>query len=282
MDARLFILAGENLSELSDVPPETMQQFGLAVKPLADEVRKKRWAVLRFPTPSAAQAAGMSTEAFKDFCYRVSTFDYSKMDQAMDPLVSLMEKTDRVEVKGPGTDLSFSIKGLPVIKSAGTYNIPDGEVSTVPVKESVNGIITYNTRSVYQGTTCESVSLTFEDGKIIKATGTPQEKIDAVFDTDEGARYIGEFALGVNPYIEKPMLDILYDEKISGSLHFTPGDAYEDMCDNGNRSAVHWDLVLIQTPEWGGGQIWFDGVLVRKDGLFVVPELEGLNPENLM
>src|SRR5680860_1081082 len=270
-----------SLTEFADVPPETMQVFDLARRPLLDESLKKKWALLRFPTPSAAQAAGMSTEGFEDFCYRVSTLDYSAMDRAMDPLVELMERTDRVEIKGPGTDLSFSIKGLPVVKCAGKANIPDGEVFTAPVKESVNGTIAYNTPSVYQGTTCESVALTFEEGKIIKATGTPQEKIDAIFATDEGARYVGEFALGVNLYIERPTLDILYDEQIRGSLHFTPGDAYEDLCDNGNRSAVHWDLVLIQTPEWGGGEISFDGVLVRKDGLFVLPELEELNPESL-
>lgn len=146
----------------------------------------------------------------------------------------------------------------------------------------MNGTISYNTPSVYDGTTCESVSLIFKDGKIVQATGTPQDKIDAIFQADEGARCVGEFALGVNPYIERPLKDTLYDEKISGSLHFTPGDAYEDYSDNGNRSAVHWDLVLIQTPEWGGGEIWFDGVLVRKDGLFVLPELKGLNPENLV
>lgn len=282
VDARVYILAGQNLFEFADVPPEKMQLFDLARKPVVDEGCRKKWVLLRFPTTAAAQGAGMSTEGFEDFCYRVSTLDYSAMDRAMDPLVELMEKTDRVEIKGPGTDLSLSIKGLPVVKCAGKVNIPDGEVFTAPVRGSVNGTITYNTKSVYDGITCESVSLTFEDGKIIKATGTPQEKIDAIIATDEGARYVGEFALGVNPYIERPMLDILYDEKIRGSLHFTPGDAYEDMCDNGNRSAVHWDLVLIQTPEWGGGEIWFDGVLVRKDGLFVLPELDGLNPENLI
>lgn len=282
MDARLYILAGQNLSEYADVPPEIMQQFGLARKPVKDEGLKKKWALLRFPTPSAAQAAGMSTEGFKDFCYRVSTFDYSIMSRAMEPLVALMERTDRVQIKGPGTDLSFSIKGLPAIKCDGKLNIPDGEVFTAPVRESVNGTIAYNAPSVYDGTTCESVSLTFEAGRIVVATGTPQEKIDAIFATDEGARFVGEFALGVNPYIERPMKDILYDEKIAGSLHFTPGCAYEDICDNGNRSAVHWDLVLIQTPEWGGGEIFFDGVLVRKDGFFVLPELAGLNPENLV
>lgn len=281
MDARLYILAGDNPFEYADVPAATMQQFDRARQPLLDESLKKKWSLLRFPNASAAQAAGMSTDGFEDFCYRVSTLDYAAMSRAMDPLVALMQRTDRVEIRGPGTDLSFSIRGLPAVKCDGKLNIPDGEVFTAPVRDSVNGRITYNTPSVYDGITCESVSLTFENGRIVEATGSPQEKIDAVFTTDEGARFVGEFALGVNPYVERPMKDVLYDEKIAGSLHFTPGNAYEDACDNGNRSAVHWDLVLIQTPEWGGGEIWFDGVLVRKDGLFVLPELEGLNPENL-
>jgi aminopeptidase len=282
IDAFLFIAAGRNQFEFSDVPPETMRQFELARKPIREEILPKRWVELRFPTPSGAQAARMSTEAFADFCFRVSTLDYTRMDRAMDPLVELMERTDRVEIRGPGTDLSFSIKGLPAVKCAGKLNVPDGEVFTAPVRESVTGTITYNTPSFFFGVTCESVSLRFEEGRIIKATGTPQETIDSVFATDEGARYVGEFALGVNPYVEAPMKDTLFDEKIRGSLHFTPGAAYEEVCDNGNRSAIHWDLVLIQTPEWGGGEIWFDGVLVRQDGRFVLPELQGLNPENLV
>ena len=119
------------------------------------------------------------------------------------------------------------------------------------------------------------------NGKIVKATAGPNtERLNKILDTDEGARYFGEFALGVNPHITKPMLDTLFDEKIEGSLHFTPGKCYDE-ADNGNRSAIHWDMVLIQTPEYGGGEIWFDDVLVRKDGRFVLPELEGLNPENL-
>ena len=281
VDARVFILAGANYFELADVPGKALQDWSLATKPVFDEIMKKRWVLLRFPTASGAQGANMSSEAFEDFCYRVSTLDYSVMDRAMDPLVELMRATDMVRIAGPGTDLSFSIKGIPVVKCAGKLNIPDGEVFTAPVKDSVQGTITFNTPSVFDGVSCERVALTFRDGKVVEAAGDPLDRINSFLDTDEGARYVGEFALGVNPHISAPMKDILYDEKIAGSLHFTPGEAYED-ADNGNKSAVHWDLVLIQTPEWGGGEIWFDGVLVRKDGLFVLPELEGLNPERLL
>lgn len=236
--------------------------------------------VLRYPSEGMAQLANMSTEAFEDFYFDVCTLDYAKMGNAMDALVELMEKTDKVHIKGPGTDLSFSIKGLPAIKCAGRVNIPDGEVFSAPVKDSVNGTLSYNAPAVYQGFTYENIKLTFKDGKIVEATANDTKKINEVFDTDEGARYVGEFAIGVNPYVTVPMKDTLFDEKIMGSFHFTPGNAYDE-CDNGNKSAVHWDLVCMQDANNGGGEMYFDDVLIRKDGIFVIDELLPLNPENL-
>ncbi|MCX7904273.1 MAG: aminopeptidase [Caloramator sp.] len=283
MDAYIGIRSGNNTSELSDVPSD---KLGIYNKYFWHEVHgkirvpKTKWVVLRYPSPSMAQLANMSTEAFEDFYFNVCNLDYSKMSKAMDALVELMQRTDKVRIVGPETDLTFSIKGIPVVKCDGKMNIPDGEVYTAPVKDSVNGYITYNAPSEYQGFTYENIRLEFKDGKIVKATANNTERINKVFDTDEGARYIGEFAIGVNPYITKPMKDILFDEKIAGSIHFTPGSSYDDAF-NGNKSAIHWDLVYIQTPEYGGGEIYFDDVLVRKDGRFVLPELEALNPENL-
>jgi aminopeptidase len=280
IDASLYMAGGENASELADVPSSVLAASRLAGEPLIEKHLAKKWCLLRFPTPSGAQAAGMSTEAFEDFCLDVSTLDYARMAKAMDPLVDLMSRTDRVRIVSPGTDLSFSIKGIPVLKAAGKNNIPDGEVFTAPVRDSANGTILYNTPSLEDGTTYERVRFTFKDGKIVDSDANEPEKLLKMLDTDEGSRYLGEFALGMNPRIDRPMKDTLYDEKIGGSLHLTPGRAYDD-ADNGNRSSVHWDLVLIQTPQWGGGELYFDDVLVRKDGRFVLPELEGLNPENL-
>ena len=242
---------------------------------------KTRWVVLRYPNAAMAQLSGTSVEAFEDFYFQVCNLDYSKMAKAMESLVAYMNRTDKVRLVGPGTDLTFSIKDIPAIPCAGNMNIPDGEVYTAPVRDSVNGTLTYNTPSLYQGFTYENISLEFKDGKIVKATANDTERINQVFDMDEGARYIGEFAIGVNPYVLHPMKDILFDEKICGSIHFTPGNCYDDAY-NGNKSAIHWDLVLIQRPEYGGGEIYFDDVLIRKDGRFVVPELECLNPENLV
>ncbi|WDC83485.1 aminopeptidase [Caloramator sp. mosi_1] len=283
MDAYIGIRSGDNSSELSDVPSERMDlYFKYFWSEVHGKIRvpKTKWVVLRYPSPSMAQLANTSTEAFEDFYFNVCNLDYSKMSKAMDALVELMNKTDKVRIVGPQTDLTFSIKGIPAVKCDGKMNIPDGEIYTAPVKDSVNGYITYNTPAEYQGFTYENIRLEFKDGKIVKATANDTERINKVFDTDEGARYVGEFAIGVNPYITKPMKDTLFDEKIAGSIHFTPGSSYDDAF-NGNKSAIHWDLVYIQTPEYGGGEIYFDDVLIRKDGRFVIPELEGLNPENL-
>ncbi len=283
MEAYIGIRSGGNSSELADVPSEKMDLYNKYFFKVVHEnirVAKTKWVVLRYPSPSMAQQAVTSTEAFEDYYFNVCNLDYAKMSRAMGPLVELMERTDRVKITGRNTALTFSIKGLPAIKCSGERNIPDGEVYSAPVKDSVNGYITYNTPSQYQGFVYEQIRLEFKNGQIVKATANDPERLNKVLDTDEGARYIGEFALGVNPYITKPMKDTLFDEKIAGSFHFTPGSAYDE-CFNNNKSAIHWDLVCIQTPEYGGGEIYFDDALVRKDGRFVVKELEGLNPENL-
>lgn len=284
MDCYIAVRGSDNVSELSDVPAEKMAIYEkYYVTPVHHGIRvpKTRWVVLRYPNDAMAQLSGTSTERFEDFYFQVCNLDYSRMEQAMQPLIDLMNRTDRVRLTGPGTDLTFSIKGIPAIPCAGRANIPDGEVYTAPVRDSVNGTLSYNTPSVFQGFTYENICLTFENGKIVKATANDTERINQVFDLDEGARYVGEFAIGVNPYILSPMKDTLFDEKIMGSIHFTPGNCYEDAY-NGNASSIHWDLVLIQRPEYGGGEIWFDDVLIRRDGRFVLPELECLNPENLI
>ncbi|MCI5546909.1 MAG: aminopeptidase [Clostridiales bacterium] len=283
MHAYIGIRGGVNSFEMSDVPSEkqSLHMVRYWSKVHGDlRVGHTRWAVLRWPTPSMAQLAGMSTEAFEDYYFKVCCLDYEKMSRAMDPLVERMERADRVHIVGPGTDLTFSIRGLPAIKCAGDCNIPDGEVFTAPVRDSVNGTLSYNTPSLHEGFTFENIRLTFKDGKIVEATANDTERINRVFDIDAGARYVGEFALGVNPYVTEVMKDTLFDEKIAGSFHFTPGACYDE-CNNSNQSALHWDLVCIQRPEHGGGEIWFDDELIRRDGLFVPEYLHGLNPENL-
>jgi aminopeptidase len=281
MQAYIAIRGSANISENSDVPSERMQLYSRIIRPVQDyRVNKTRWCVLRWPTPSMAQAAGMSTEAFENLYFDVCTMDYAKMGRAMVPLERRMKRADKVRLKAPGTDLTFSIKGIGAKMCRGDRNIPDGEVFSCPVKNSVNGTIQFNTPTIYSGTKFENVRLEFKDGKIISAGANNSKRLNEILDTDAGARYVGEFSLGFNPFILNPMCDILFDEKIAGSLHFTPGQAYEE-CDNGNRSAVHWDMVLIQRKEWGGGEVWFDGELIRKDGIFLPKDLKPLNPANL-
>lgn len=281
--AYIGVRCTDNSYESSDVPGDKLALYGkLYGQKVHSNIRvpQTKWVVLRYPNQAMAQQAGMSTPAFEEHYFNVCCLDYAKMSRAMDHLVSRMEKTDKVRIVGTGTDLMFSIKGQPAIKCDGKLNIPDGEVFSAPIRDSVNGRLTYNTPSLYNGRTYENISLTFKDGKIIEATGNDTARLNEIFDTDEGARYIGEFAIGVNPYITEAIKDTLFDEKIAGSFHFTPGNCYDE-CPNGNKSAIHWDLVCIQTPEYGGGEMYFDGELVRKDGLFVTEDLKCLNPDAL-
>lgn len=281
MQAYIAVRAGSNTSELADVPSEKLNLYSKLSRPTLDyRVNETKWVVLRYPNTSMAQLANTSLESFEDFYFDVCTLDYKKMSRAMTPLVELMNKTDKVQIKGPGTDLTFSIKGIGAVKCDGLRNIPDGEVYTAPVRDSMNGTISYNTPSEEQGFTYENIVFTVKDGKIVDAKANDTKRINELLDVDEGARYFGEFAIGVNPYILHPMKDTLFDEKICGSFHLTPGMCYED-APNENKSANHWDLVMIQRPEYGGGEIYFDDVLIRKDGIFTLPELQGLNPENL-
>jgi aminopeptidase len=283
MQAYVGLRGNINSMEMADVATEQMklyQKYWWKPTHLEIRVPKTRWVILRWPHPSMAQLANMSSEAFETFYFNVCTLDYGKMDRAMQALVARMQHTDRVHITGPGTDLSFSIKGIPAIKCSGSHNLPDGEVFTAPVRDSVNGKVFFTAPTIYQSQVHNKVELTFRNGKITRAKSDKTEHLNSVLDTDEGGRYIGEFALGVNPYITRPMLDILFDEKICGSFHFTPGNSYDNAF-NGNRSQVHWDLVCIQTPEYGGGEIRFDGELIRKDGRFVPKDLLPLNPEAL-
>lgn len=283
MDAYIAIRGASNIFENSDVPQANMAKIAAAMKPAVDwRVNKTKWVVLRWPTPAMAQQAQMSSEAFEDFYFRVCTMDYGRMEEGMEAARRLMESADKVHITGPGTDLSFSIKSMPAIPCGGQYNIPDGEIFTAPVRDSVEGTVSYNAPTVYNGISFDSITLTFEKGKIVDASaGAKTADLKKILSSDEGASYIGEFAMGFNPHIVSPMRDILFDEKIAGSFHFTPGQAYEN-ADNGNRSRIHWDMVCIQTPEWGGGEISFDGKVVRRDGLFVGEGIEKLNPQYLV
>lgn len=284
MQAYIGIRANTNISEWSDLQPEKMRLYqSLWWAPVHRDIRvpKTKWVILRWPNDSMAQLAGMSTEAFEDFYFRVCTLDYGRLSTAMEPLRELMDRTNKVHLRAPGTDLRFSIENIPAICCDGRTNIPDGEVFTAPVRDSIEGVIRFNTPTIYQGISQDWVQLRFEKGRIVEALGTDQKGLDAILNSDDGARYMGEFAIGFNPHVTRPMRDILFDEKIAGSIHMAIGNSYEEAF-NGNKSGVHWDLVLRMFPAEGGGEVYFDDVLIRQEGRFVVPELLGLNPENLV
>lgn len=285
MDAYIALRGADNVFENSDVPADKVQLVSRLMKPVLDHrVNETKWVVLRWPTPAMAQQAAMSTERFEDFYFDVCTLDYARMIPGMRALKRLMDATDRVEITGPGTEVRFSIKGIGSRECGGQRNIPDGEVFSCPVKDSVEGVIQYNAPTVYLGSAFDGIRLVFRKGRVVEATAsTPSStrRLNEILDSDAGARYVGEFAIGFNPHIREPMRDILFDEKIAGSFHLTPGQAYEGT-GNGNKSQVHWDLVCIQRAEYGGGEIRFDGKLIRHDGVFVPKSLQKLNPEYLL
>jgi aminopeptidase len=281
MDAYIAVRGSHNITEMSDVPDDRMQLLMGKMRPVLDwRINKTKWVVLRWPTPAMAQQAQKSTAAFEDFFFKVCTLDYSRMAPGMKALKELMDRTDRVHIKGPGTDLRFSIKGIGAVSCGGDRNIPDGEVFTAPVRDSVEGEVTFNAPTIYQGIAFENIRLAFAKGRVVDATGSNTTALNHILDSDAGARYIGEFAIGFNPYVLHPMRDILFDEKIAGSFHFTPGQAYS-VGGNGNKSRIHWDMVNIQRPDYGGGEIRFDGKLIRRDGLFLPNALKKLNPDFL-
>jgi aminopeptidase len=282
VQAYIAIRGSANISENSDVPSDRMQLYSRIIRPVQDyRVNKTRWCVLRWPTPSMAQAAGMSTEAFENLYFDVCTMDYAKMARAMVPLEKRrMKRTDRVHLKAPGTDLTFSIKGIGAKMCKGDRNIPDGEVFSCPVKNSVNGVIQFNTPTLYSGTKFENVRLEFKDGKIVKATANNTKRLNEILDTDAGARYVGEFSLGFNPLHPEPDVRhfVRRENRRLAALHAGPGL-------RGMRQRQPLGGALGHgadpAPEWGGGEVWFDGELIRKDGIFLTKDLKPLNPANL-
>jgi aminopeptidase len=279
LTGEIVIRAYVNDAELSQIDPKIRQLDAAKAKPFRDLViNHRRWVLFEYPTPARAQRAGLPFDQYTDFVLDTAALDYAAMQRQAAPLKALMEKTDKVRIIGPETDLAFSVRGIPAVPCCGEYNLPDGECFTAPVRDSVNGHIKFNTPSLFWGTLFHNIQLTFSQGRIVQASAEQNEdKLRQILDTDDGARCIGEFAIGFNPLILEPSCNTLFDEKIAGSFHLTPGACYDE-APNGNESAIHWDLVNIQRPDYGGGEIWFDGLLVRKDGLFTLPELTALNP----
>ncbi|MGI5946992.1 MAG: aminopeptidase [Lachnospiraceae bacterium] len=278
MDAYVAIRKDNNLYEYADVPDEKLALYNKYYGMLHSKQRnfKMKWCILRYPNASMAQLSGTSVEEFEDFFFETNCIDYKRLNEIAMSLYEVCHRTDKVRIVAPGTDLTFSIKGQCGLRACcGIFNRPCGETGMTIVQGSANGKIRYNIPSNYQGTTFSNVEFTLKDGIITEAVSDHTELLNKILDTDAGARRIGEFAIGFNPFITKPMHDTLFDEKMQMSLHFTPGNG------SNNPSGIHWDLVQSHDPAYGGGEIWFDDVLIRKDGLFVIDELRCMNPEEL-
>lgn len=280
-DVHIILRGARNPFELSGVPAEKASLVDQIVNglTLSERVDHSRWVLTNWPTESFAQLLGRPVNDTEDLYFKAVLADYRAMQRAVQPLAALMRRTKKVRITGPGTDLTFSIEGIPVVPCFGERNIPDGECYTAPVRASMNGVIQYNTLTVTKGgDRFEGVRFEVKGGKIVKATcrAGNQVRMNRLLDTDEGARYFGEFSLGFNTTIEEVVGDTLFDEKVDGTFHLTPGNAYK-AAPNGNKSAIHWDIVCDQRPQAGGGCIYFDGKLIRKDGRFIPKALQRLN-----
>lgn len=277
MDAFIGIRAAENIYENSRAGKEANKAYSehfLTPVHFEERVNNTNWCVLRYPSPAFAMNAKMPTKAFTEFYYNACLVDYARLAEAMKPLEKRLRATDEIRLKGEGTDIRFSVKGQNWIPCFGKRNIPDGELFSSPILNSTNGYITY-APSVYQGKPFEFVKLVVENGVVVDFDSSNNDALKDILDTDEGARRFGEFSFGLNPVIESPMYDILFDEKIYGSNHLTLGNDYE-IAANGNSSSIHWDLVCI------GADVYLDGELVRKGRHFITEDLKGLNPEHLL
>jgi len=277
MDAFVGIRASQNIYEQSEASKEANDAYSEEfLKPVhfKERVNNTNWVVLRYPSPAFAMNAKMPTEKFKKFYYEACLLDYRELAEAMKPLEERLRNTDMIQLKGEGTDIEFSVKGQNWIPCFGKRNIPDGELFSSPILSSVEGHITY-TSSVYQGKPFDYVKLEVRDGVVVDFDSSNNEQLEEILDTDAGARQFGEFSFGLNPIIEKPMHDILFDEKIYGSNHLTLGNDYE-IAPNGNESNIHWDLVCI------GADVYLDGEKIREGRKFITDDLQGLNPESLL
>ena len=283
LKGRIAIRGTVNDSEMSGVPEDRMRFVTGRARAVQDLViNQRKWVLFDWPTKGMAQKAGMPYERFFDYTLQVSDQDYARLETNETILSGYLARADRVRIEGPGTDITFSVRGIPSVCCCGRRNIPDGEVYTAPVAGTVQGRVTYNVPTTYWGRSFSNVSLEFRDGVAVHADcDGDNSALAAILDADAGARRIGEFSFGVNNAIREPIGNILFDEKIGGSFHLTPGNAYA-RADNGNRSTIHWDLVSIQRPEHGGGRIWLDDLLIRENGLFLPEDLQGLNPGSVL
>ncbi len=268
IDCVVNIRAAANKKALSNIDPKALSERSKVLRPIGEEiVNNKRWILCNFPTNGLAQEADMSLDEYEDFVYSATNIDWNKVKKEELKLKKALDKAGEVRIVGEDTDLTVSIKGRKAIPCYGERNMPDGEVFLSPVEDSADGHIYYEMPAIYQGREVTGIRLKFRDGKVVDAGADKNEKfLITMLDTDKGARYLGELGIGVNYGIQKFTKDILFDEKIGGTVHLAVGRSYED-AGGKNISAIHWDMIKDLRKK---GAIYLDGKAIQKNGRFLI------------
>jgi len=266
-DVWLGIRAVKNPYELKEIDPKRLAQTQRIYGKLAQKrIKKCRWCLCWVPTEALAQKAQMSWDETIDFFFSAVLRDWQKEREKYKKIQKVFQKGERVRILGKDTDISFSTKGRKYVLSDGTHNMPGGEVFTAPVENSVEGKIYFDIPSAWAGQVVRDIYLEFKKGKVVKATAKEgEELLKRNLEIDKGAKYIGEFGIGTNFGIKRAVLDILFDEKIGGTIHLALGNSYEE-CKGKNKSSLHWDLIKDLRKE---GKMFVDGKLVFKNGKFL-------------
>lgn len=266
-DVFISIRASKNTRALTSIDPKKMVIRSKITNPISEEILKKRWVVFEYPTNSMAQEADMSLEEFEDFVYESCIQDWNKIAKDETKLKEIIDKGKEVRIVGNNTDLKFSIEGREAIKGDGRHNMPCGEVFIAPVEKSTEGYIEFSFPAIRGGRMVEGVKLKFKKGKVIEAKATKGEEfLKEMLKTDDGASYLGEFGIGFNYKIKQFVKDILFDEKIGGTIHLALGRAYKEGGGT-NESALHWDIIKDLRD---GGKIIVDGKVIQENGKFLI------------
>jgi aminopeptidase len=270
-DAVVVARGGTNVSEQSDVTPETNAAYRRAMRPVLDERLSKRWCLTQYPSAGHAQLAGMSTEAYENFVYDAVTLDWDAQRDHQARMVDVLDGADEVRIRsGEGTDVTMSVAGNPTQNDYGEHNLPGGEVFTAPIKESVEGRVHFDVPLYRKGKEIEGARLEFESGRVVEhAADRNEEVLTGILETDEGARYLGELGIGMNRSIDRFTYNMLFDEKMGDTVHMAVGNAYADTVGEGNErneSAEHVDMIVDMSED---STIEVDGEVVQRDGTFV-------------
>jgi aminopeptidase len=267
-DCYIRIKSPLNTRGLTNVDTKKISRRSRVLRKITNyRVENTRWVVTIFPTHAQAQEADMSLSEYEDFVFTaINKVDWKKVHKDQEKLRKLVDNTAKVRIVGKGTDLQVSIRGRKAVNAGGENNMPDGEVFTSVVENSTKGFITYSFPALYLGKEFHDVRLEFKSGKVVNASAEKGEKdLNKILDVDKGARYVGELGIGNNFKIQKFTKDILFDEKIGGTVHIALGKGYKET-KSLNKSAIHWDMIKDLR---NGGELWFDDKLVQRNGRWI-------------